>query len=61
MMFYHCNRPWKPIGLSDVEAPIFFWVTDEGKVVILTLRPLFNLQEDSWYSFLLEAESTAGT
>jgi hypothetical protein len=29
-------------------------LTDGGKVVSLTRRPLFTLQEDSWYSFLLE-------
>jgi hypothetical protein len=32
--------------------------TDGGKVVNLTSRPSFTPQEDSWYSFLLEAEST---
>jgi hypothetical protein len=30
----------------------------DGKVVSPTRRPLFTSQEDSWYSFLLEAEST---
>jgi hypothetical protein len=34
-------------------------VTDGGEVS-LTRRPPFNPQEDSWYSFLLEAESTPG-
>jgi hypothetical protein len=34
--------------------------TDGGKVVSLTRRPPFIPQEDSWYSFLLEAESTHG-
>jgi hypothetical protein len=29
-------------------------------VVSLTRRPPFIPQEDSWYSFLLEAESTSG-
>jgi hypothetical protein len=33
---------------------------DGGKVVSLTRRPRFTLQEDSWYSFLLEAESIPG-
>jgi hypothetical protein len=33
-------------------------LTDSGKVVSLTRRPPFTSQEDSWYSFLLEAEST---
>jgi hypothetical protein len=35
--------------------------TDGGKVVSFTHRPPFTLQEDSWYSFLLEAESTPGS
>jgi hypothetical protein len=34
--------------------------TDGGKVVTLTRRLLFNPQEGSWYSFLLEAEATPG-
>jgi hypothetical protein len=32
-------------------------LTDDGEVVSLTRRPPFTPQEDSWYSFLLEAES----
>jgi hypothetical protein len=32
-------------------------LTDGDKVVSPTRRPLFTAQEDSWYSFLLEAES----
>jgi hypothetical protein len=35
-------------------------LTDGGKAVSLTRRPSFNPQENSWYSFLLEAESTPG-
>jgi hypothetical protein len=37
-------------------------LTDGGEVVSLTRRPaaLYPFQEDSWYSFLLEAESTPG-
>jgi hypothetical protein len=31
---------------------------DGGKTVRLTRRPFFTPQESSWYSFLLEAEST---
>jgi hypothetical protein len=34
--------------------------TDGGKVVSLMRRPPFTPQEDAWYSFLLEAESTPG-
>jgi hypothetical protein len=35
-------------------------LTDGGKVVSLTRRPLFTPPESSWYSFLLKAESTPG-
>jgi hypothetical protein len=35
-------------------------LTDGGKVVSHTRRPPFTPQEDSWYSFLLDAESTPG-
>jgi hypothetical protein len=35
-------------------------LTDGGKVVSLTRQPPFTPQEDSWYSFLLEAELTPG-
>jgi hypothetical protein len=55
-------RPWKPLGLREVKAPKFsdIRLIDGGKVVSPTRRPLFTPQEDSWYSFLLEAESTTG-
>jgi hypothetical protein len=36
-------------------------LTDGSKVVRLTCRLLFTPQEDFWYSFLLEAESTPET
>jgi hypothetical protein len=55
---YPCNRPWRPIGLWVVEAPTFCLysrLTDGCEVVSLTRRPPFTPQEDSWYSFLLEA------
>jgi hypothetical protein len=35
-------------------------LTDGGEVVSLKRRPSFTPQEDSWYSFLLEAQSTPG-
>jgi hypothetical protein len=35
-------------------------LTDGDEVASLKRRPLFTPQEDSWYSFLLEAESTPG-
>jgi hypothetical protein len=43
---YPCNRPWR--------------LTNGGEVVNLTRRPHLYPQEDSWYSFLLEAESIQG-
>jgi hypothetical protein len=37
------------------------WLTDDDEVVSLTRRlAVLYPQEDSWYSFLLEAESTPG-
>jgi hypothetical protein len=55
-------RPWRPLGLQEVEAPTFsdILLIDGGKVVSPTCRPLYIPQEDSRYSFLLEAESTPG-
>jgi hypothetical protein len=34
-------RPWRPLGLREVEAPTFLYIrlTDGGKVVSPTLRP----------------------
>jgi hypothetical protein len=55
-----CNRPWRPIGLWDVEAPTFSrqsahrWRWGCQPHAPAALYP----QEDSRYSFLLEAEST---
>jgi hypothetical protein len=59
---YPCNRPWRPIGLWDVEAPTYYrqsvhrWRWDCQLYAPTTLYP----QEDSWYPFLLEVESTPG-
>jgi hypothetical protein len=42
---YPCNKPWRPIGLWDVEAPIFSLdnrLTDGDEVVSLTRRPPFT-------------------
>jgi hypothetical protein len=63
MESYPCNRTWRSIGLWDVEVQTFSLdnrLTDGGEFVSLTPRPPFTLQEYSWYSFLLEAESTPG-
>jgi hypothetical protein len=55
-----CNRPCRPTGLWDVEAPTFSLdtrLTDGGEVIRLRAgHPLS--WEDCWYSFLLEAETT---
>jgi hypothetical protein len=49
-----------PQGCETSRLPHFLdnWLTDGGGVVSLKRWPLFTPQEDSWYSFLLEAEST---
>jgi hypothetical protein len=39
---------------SRIHFPLSNRLKDGGKVVGVTLRPLFTHQEDSWYSFLLE-------
>jgi hypothetical protein len=36
-------------------------LTDGGEIVRLARRPPLYAQEGSWYSFLLEAESTPGS
>jgi hypothetical protein len=55
----NCHRPWRPIGLWDVEASTFSiqsahrWRWGCQPYASAGLHP----QEASWYSFLLEAES----
>jgi hypothetical protein len=51
--------PW---GCETLRVPQYLdnRLTDGGQVVSLTRRPPFTPQEGSWYSFLLEAESTPG-
>jgi hypothetical protein len=59
---YFSNMPWRPIGLWDVEESTFSgqlahrWRWDGQPYASAALYP----QEDSWYSFLLEAESAPG-
>jgi hypothetical protein len=52
------------LGCETSRLPYFLdnGLTDGGEDVSLTRRPAAPLtpQENSWYSFLLEAESTAG-
>jgi hypothetical protein len=60
MYIYPYNRPWRPVGVWDVEAPTFslesrlIWWSGCQPYAPAALYP----QEYSWYSFLLEAEST---
>jgi hypothetical protein len=52
-----------PYVCETSRLPLFVdsWLTDGGKVVSLKRRPAsLYPQEDSWYSFLLKAESTTG-
>jgi hypothetical protein len=51
-----------PYGCETSRLPHFLDIrlTDDGEFVCLTRRPSFNLRKKSWYSFLLEAESTPG-
>jgi hypothetical protein len=53
------NRPWRPIGLWDIEAPHFLdnRLTDGGGVVSLMLWPHLHYQEDSWYSFVVLSQA----
>jgi hypothetical protein len=56
---FRSYRPWRPLGLRDLEAPTFsdIRLADGGKPYA---PAAFYLQEDSWHSFLSEAESTTG-
>jgi hypothetical protein len=49
--------------LWNVEFPTILdnRLTDGGEFVNFMRRPPFSPQQHSWYSFPLEAESTAGT
>ena len=50
-----------PEGSRKLRFPDFMTTAQDGvKVVSLTHRPLFTPRKYSWYSFLLEAESTSG-
>jgi len=50
-----------PEGSRKLSFPDFLTTAEDGdKVVSLTHRPLFTPRKYSWYSFLLEAESTTG-
>jgi hypothetical protein len=47
-----------PQGFETSRIPRFLdsRLKDDGEDVSLTRRPLFTPQEDSWYSYLLEAK-----
>jgi len=50
-----------PEGSRKLRFPNFVTTAqDGGKVVSLTYRPLLTPRKYSWYSFMLEAESTPG-
>ena len=50
-----------PEGSMNLRLPDFVTTAQDGsKVVSLTHRPLLPPRKYSWYSFLLEAESTPG-
>jgi hypothetical protein len=55
-------QAWRPLVLRKVEAPIFsdIRLIDGGKVVSPRRLHLITYQENSWFSFLLEAKSTPG-
>jgi hypothetical protein len=53
-------EPHRVCGTSRIPHFLDSRHTSGGEVVSLARRPPFAPQEDSWYSFLLEAESTPG-
>ena len=54
-------HPRCPEGSRKLRFPDYVTMTqDDGKVVSLTHRPLCTPRKYSWYSFLLEVESTPG-
>jgi hypothetical protein len=60
---YSCVRPWWPIWSLDVEAPTFSRQSaHKWRRSCQNYAPAAPLPpEDSWYSFVLEAESTPRT
>jgi hypothetical protein len=61
-VIYPCNRPCRPIGLWYFEDPTFS--RQSAHRLRWDFQPYapaaLNAQKDSWYSFLLYAESTLG-
>ena len=57
--FSSITGPRRPDGSRKLRFPDYVTMAqDGGKVVSLTHRPLFTPRKYSWYSFLLEPEST---
>jgi hypothetical protein len=52
--------PWRPMGLWDVEAPTFYRQLADMAMKSASRAGRPYPQEDYWYSFLLEAESSPG-
>jgi hypothetical protein len=56
-----CYRPWRPTGLRDVEAPTLLRQTaNRWRQGCQPYAPAALYPQVSWYSFLLEAESSPG-
>jgi hypothetical protein len=54
---YHCNRPYRSIGLSHVEAAIFFSDNQLTHSVKVYEAAALYPQKYSWHSFLSDSES----
>jgi len=60
-IYIYITGPRCPEGSRKLRFPDYMTMAqDGGKVVSLTHWPLFTPRKYSWYSFLLEAESTPG-
>jgi hypothetical protein len=58
----HVTGRGRPYGCETSRVPHFLSnrLTDDGEVIRLKRRSPFMSQEDFWYSFPLETESTPG-
>jgi hypothetical protein len=57
-----CTYIWRPVVCESSRRPHVLdnWLRDGGTVDSFMHRPHFTPQKDSWYSFLLKADSTPG-
>jgi hypothetical protein len=57
---YPCKRPWKPIGLRNVQAPTFFRrSTHKWRQGCQPYSPVAHYtQNNCWYLFLLDVDSS---